>query len=352
MSFDAATLGAVSILLSLLMGGLLLFAWFQNRASTALCWWGAGFFISALGVGVLGLQKLSPHQSDAAIVLGQALVLVGVGCKYSGCRDFNGRPTKPVVALAGAVVWLAVWPYVNTSTMMQSMLIALIAALYLGLAAWELLRHAPCKLMSQHAAVVIYSAASLVCMLRGTMGALSDHGLWTNVFAPGWSAEWALLVLLYIPTIAVLLLSMAKERLEYNARQSAMTDSLTQLPNRRALFINAQALAGRAGALPLSCLFFDIDCFKGVNDTYGHYAGDRVLQSFAQVLRKYFPNGEVGRLGGEEFVAFVLAGPVEAEVPGGRCEAGVGSREAGHQGHWPNPGNRECRLCFRSWITA
>src|SRR4051812_48638022 len=122
MSLDAATLGAVSILLSLLMGGLLLFAWFQNRASTALCWWGAGFFISAVGVGVLGLQKLSPHQSDAAVVLGQALVVLGVGCKYSGCRDFNGRPSKPAVATAGAAAWLAVWPYIDTSTMMQSML--------------------------------------------------------------------------------------------------------------------------------------------------------------------------------------------------------------------------------------
>ncbi|MET0428109.1 MAG: hypothetical protein ABW026_06380, partial [Microvirga sp.] len=188
MDLDAATLGAVSILLSLLMGGLLLFAWLQNRSNTALCWWGAGFFISAVGVGVLGLQKLSPHQSHEAIVLGQALVVVGVGCKYSGCRNFNGRPSKPAFALAGAVVWLAVWPYVNQSISMQSMLIALIAALYLGLAAWELVRHAPCKLMSQHAAVAVYFTASMVCVLRGVVGPLLDRGLWANFLAPGWSA--------------------------------------------------------------------------------------------------------------------------------------------------------------------
>ena len=313
MDLDAATLGAVSILLSLLMGGLLLFAWLQNRTSTALCWWGAGFFISAVGVGVMGLQNLAPHQSHEAIVLGQALVVVGVGCKYSGCRNFNGRPAKPALALAGAAVWLAAWPYINSSINMQSMVIALIAALYLGLAAWELARHAPCKLISQHAAVAVYFTASMVCALRGALGPLLDHGLWANFLTPGWSAEWALLVLLYIPTIAVLLLSMAKERLEYNARQSAMTDALTLLPNRRALFSDAEALADRAKALPLSCLFFDIDSFKAINDTYGHRSGDSVLQSFAKVLCGHFPKGVIGRLGGEEFVAFVQADPVEAE---------------------------------------
>ena len=57
MHLDPATLGTVSILLSALMGGLLLFSWFQNRTITALGWSGAGFLIAALGVGILGLQK-------------------------------------------------------------------------------------------------------------------------------------------------------------------------------------------------------------------------------------------------------------------------------------------------------
>jgi diguanylate cyclase (GGDEF)-like protein len=205
-------------------------------------------------------------------------------------------------------MWLATWPYISTNTSLQSALIALMAALYLALSAWELLRHAPCKLISQYAAIAVYSMAGMACLLRGGLGPLLDHSV-----TRGWSSEWALLVLIYIPTIAVLLLSMAKERLEYTARQVAMTDPLTLLPNRRAFFSNAQALADCERASPLSCLFFDIDHFKGVNDAYGHQVGDRVLQSFARILCEHASQGPIGRLGGEEFVAFVKAGPAEAE---------------------------------------
>jgi len=89
----------------------------------------------------------------------------------------------------------------------------------------------------------------------------------------------------------------------------ARTDPLTRLPNRRALDENlSQRLCewARHGR-PLSMLMVDIDHFKRLNDTYGHHAGDVVLQQVATILRETTRESDlVGRFGGEE-MAVVLA---------------------------------------------
>jgi diguanylate cyclase (GGDEF)-like protein len=65
--------------------------------------------------------------------------------------------------------------------------------------------------------------------------------------------------------------------------------------------------AGRTGA-PLTVAMFDLDHFKSVNDRYGHQAGDRVLQHFADILRQVAREVDrLGRYGGEEFLAILPA---------------------------------------------
>jgi diguanylate cyclase (GGDEF)-like protein len=75
----------------------------------------------------------------------------------------------------------------------------------------------------------------------------------------------------------------------------AFIDTLTGLPNRRAL---DETLARLSGNYALAMI--DIDHFKGFNDTYGHAAGDVVLREVAQTLRRN-AGGQAFRYGGEEF---------------------------------------------------
>jgi diguanylate cyclase (GGDEF)-like protein/PAS domain S-box-containing protein len=84
----------------------------------------------------------------------------------------------------------------------------------------------------------------------------------------------------------------------------ALTDVLTELPNRRALDAEAKrifALSIRE-EFDISIGVVDIDHFKKINDTYGHPAGDQVLQKVAALLQKELRAGDfIGRTGGEEF---------------------------------------------------
>lgn len=86
---------------------------------------------------------------------------------------------------------------------------------------------------------------------------------------------------------------------------SAMTDVLTELPNRRHAMSLLRQFWNDADASQsaLVCMMIDADGFKQINDKYGHDAGDRVLQALARELTDNVRNDDyVCRLGGDEFL--------------------------------------------------
>lgn len=96
------------------------------------------------------------------------------------------------------------------------------------------------------------------------------------------------------------------ETLHEQLREQALNDPLTGLHNRRYLFEVAPGLLdlARRQRKPLCVVLLDLDHFKLLNDTYGHQAGDLVLQRFANLLRQMLRASDVVcRHGGEEFVA-------------------------------------------------
>jgi diguanylate cyclase (GGDEF)-like protein len=85
----------------------------------------------------------------------------------------------------------------------------------------------------------------------------------------------------------------------------ATRDTLTGCLTRRAFFERmAQAREeARRNGTPLSCLLLDIDRFKSVNDTFGHAAGDQVIQEVGSLLRGSLRAADIiGRYGGDEFL--------------------------------------------------
>jgi diguanylate cyclase (GGDEF)-like protein len=83
----------------------------------------------------------------------------------------------------------------------------------------------------------------------------------------------------------------------------AMTDELTQVPNRRAVLARLSQLLKGPEPEPCAILIMDIDFFKRVNDQHGHAAGDEVLKRVADAVRDTAQAPAFfGRLGGEEFL--------------------------------------------------
>jgi diguanylate cyclase (GGDEF)-like protein/PAS domain S-box-containing protein len=120
----------------------------------------------------------------------------------------------------------------------------------------------------------------------------------------------------------------------------AAHDVLTGLPNRAHIVETVDAL-NRQGGMLTAVLFIDLDDLKTVNDSFGHDAGDRVIQATADRLRGAVRRNDiVGRLAGDEFVALLIGNLVPGalenfvgrlrrvlsepiEIPGGTLQVGA-----------------------------
>ncbi|GAX87038.1 conserved hypothetical protein [Lebetimonas natsushimae] len=105
-----------------------------------------------------------------------------------------------------------------------------------------------------------------------------------------------------------------KEKIKYlegkvkKLSNEVKTDYLTEIANKKAIEdeLKKQESAYKRYKTNYSVVFFDIDHFKNVNDTYGHDAGDVILKSLGLLFKRYARDIDmIGRFGGEEFVAIL-----------------------------------------------
>ena len=104
------------------------------------------------------------------------------------------------------------------------------------------------------------------------------------------------------------------------AETAADEDPLTTAKNRRAFIREVKRIAAFAQRYdaPASLVYFDLDDLKGINDRFGHAAGDAVLKAVAERLSHNIRESDiVGRMGGDEFAVLL----VQADLPTARAKA-------------------------------
>ena len=108
-----------------------------------------------------------------------------------------------------------------------------------------------------------------------------------------------------------------RKQTEMRIRQMALHDALTGLPNRILLEdrLHQAIAASRRSQTRVLVMMLDLDRFKNINDSLGHYAGDRLLEAVATRLRGCIRESDtVARLGGDEFV-LVITGVAQQKNP-------------------------------------
>ena len=105
-------------------------------------------------------------------------------------------------------------------------------------------------------------------------------------------------------------------------------DALTGLLNQNS-YLNRTAEMRRSGGV---LVVFDVDDFKQINDRYGHLIGDALLCEAARTLRDiFFPRDIIGRVGGDEFIIYILGGCSQEAVDGRAAQLAERLRKAGRR---------------------
>jgi diguanylate cyclase (GGDEF)-like protein len=127
------------------------------------------------------------------------------------------------------------------------------------------------------------------------------------------SLAWSIvaLPLLMLPLIAV----HRSAQLASQREHEALHDALTGLPNRTSLLMRLRQACEDIDSVPMAVMMLDLDHFKEVNDTLGHYVGDRLLVEVASRLRGALRQGDfIARLGGDEFAILAYHTETESEA--------------------------------------
>jgi len=303
MSLDTATLLTVATCVTGLLGVFILVVWVQERGTRALAWWGAAYLMGGSAVALGGaVEGASPLVQS----LPNTLLFIACGLIWSGARIFHGRPVVPIGLFAGACVWLAAMQFAEFvhSEHARVVLSCVIIATYTFCTALELGRDRRRPSERGMFAPFVPLLHGIVFLSPIPLTLLAPSGASPD----GWFALLALETLLYVLGAAFIIVIMTKEREALGFKAAAMTDPLTGLYNRRALYDAGEQLMSRVARTggAVSVLVFDLDRFKSINDRFGHAVGDEALRLFGATARRNLRSTDVlARLGGEEFVAIV-----------------------------------------------
>ena len=302
MTLDPPTILILTIALAAAAALYLAIEWRSVR-EPSLLFWAAGFATISVGSTLAllrgsGLLMIGIWFANGLLVTAHFLFLLGVA-RFTQAR-LSPLWLLMLLAWLGMLMLPAELPWSKAMLAVQSLLVALPT-----LRASFLLR--------PHGKSLSIGAVQLryVLLIQGTFyvakalsvlipGTLIDLAAFKGEIIQVSLVEGAMAIML----IALSMTGSERYRREQHIARLAARDPLTALFNRRALDLQAPRLLAQVSpAQPGAVLLIDIDNFKGVNDLYGHTAGDRLLIALSEMIRSVVPQSALAaRLGGDEFL--------------------------------------------------
>jgi diguanylate cyclase (GGDEF)-like protein len=292
-------------------------------------WIGAHSLI-VVSMFVLALNSTSPP--PLTVVVGSTLFVSAGFLVLQGYRLFFRLPAVRFYELAAYAVTVAaliyfsyVMPSINARIVATSTFLG-----YVRMAVgWTAYTHRP-----RHRPAYSYFFVTAVAALGGlvhlarslsvVMG-IENH---TQFFdSSPMNIAFIAMGIVTLPCLAIGAVMLAYDRMAERMERIATIDELTSALTRREFMAQAELQLERAqrSQSRFAVAILDIDHFKGINDAYGHAAGDLALSYFASIVSQHIRKGDIfGRLGGEEFaILFPTTRRAEADALVNRLRARV-----------------------------
>jgi diguanylate cyclase (GGDEF)-like protein len=310
----------------------LLGTWLSRRSETFLLTWTIGLVFIVCDIFVYSAYVETPRPVLA--IMAFVLSVVGFSVVFGAAYQFRtgASPLRRIAGYAVPGVCLVLPALFAGYDGLGFMVFNLVIATLLAGTAREYWRGRAESRAPLIALTVLYGIVA-VSFLLCAVALMIDGRLVLGAAPQNWAEDLSLAICIAGMTgIGALSLALNQGRIAAAHRLDAMTDPLTGLLNRRALF---DQHGRRAFGPSMAVIVFDLDRFKSVNDQHGHAAGDLVLKVFAEeLLANRRASDTVARLGGEEFAMVldnILADPAERIAE--RVRAGFEQRRIVIPGH-------------------
>jgi diguanylate cyclase (GGDEF)-like protein len=324
MGLSVKTLFLTNVAVLFLSAATAWYFWRLYRDSAVLLWWSLGTTVAGLAYVLFGV--FNPAPPTAVSAASATLFIAGCAMIWESLRRFNGRPAargRMALIVAAFAVIFSIALYLGADLRERLSLFSLAMAAFAALSARELLRGSQQDaLLSRLPMAFVFAAMAVGLLGRAGVTWLHPPGPATETFYDAMGSLVPLANSVGIVCLNIGFVIMMSERLSGGYRKHALTDELTELPNRRFFLEQGERLSrhARRDGTKACVLMMDLDHFSDVNQRFGHAGGDLALAAVARLLREQVPPPHiVSRYGGEEFCA-LLAG----------AEASEGTRIAEH----------------------
>lgn len=313
-------LSIITAPISLLFALVFLAIYWQRPDIVATRCWGVSYLLLVVAMATVGvriaLPEVNPHIFSSLLA-----VSAGMSCFYLYCGVRCWRDLPPVsltfhlcvastISALGIVAWL--WPAYEPVMLVAS---RLYIGLFAALSVYALLVGSKPRNVGHYMAAAFLTAHPLIqavsIYIVFFLPSIPD-GIAVASIEELSSSQLAAINFVGLPIgftgIALFCLLGVLLELGSKLREESLRDWLTDTYNRRGFIDLAKrvfALSRRRGS-DISVVLFDMDNFKQINDSHGHDAGDKVLQTVAGILRERLRDSDiVARWGGEEFIVLL-----------------------------------------------
>ena len=322
---DLRTLFILTVLINIIIAFIMAIYWRTQKTYAGFGYWTLANVAMTVTFSLFALKGIAPE--FVTVVRANTSAVSGAFFRYAGVRFFWGAESLPHLRFHQTVVavcalLLTYYTCIDDNIVLRLFAVSLIISGYFLATARNMIKGAtqgyPYEAWTLALLNLVYATLMMGRAFEWLVFPEARHLL----IASSMSTLYFSSILLLEVTTALLFLMLNSQRLAKNLLQMqgdleklAASDMLTGLYNRRKLeeVCTAALTHARVHNRPSALLLIDLDHLKQMNDTFGHPAGDALLNTVVKTIRSQLRDQDIlGRLGGDEFVVVLPATPEDA----------------------------------------
>ncbi len=312
---DLRTLFIITLLINIIIAFVMAIYWRTQKTYAGFGYWTLANIAMIVTFSLFACKEILPE--ILTVVVANTVAAAGAVCRYAGVRFFWGAeklryPRLHIALVVGLALFLTYVTFIDENIVLRMFAISFLISGYFLATAYSMLSGVRKGYPYEAWTLAVLNISYAVILLCRAAEWYYHPEVRYILYASTMSTLYFIAILLLEVATALVFLMMNSQRLakslmlvQQELEKLAASDTLTGLFNRRKLaeLCGQEITIARTKNQPITMLLIDLDHLKQMNDTFGHPAGDALINTVVKIIRTQLrPTDIAGRLGGDEFL--------------------------------------------------